>query len=75
MPRVSLVFAFCLYSMPGNAESPLAPGKPAGIHAAQAAPSGVIFIGAIVLLAFGGLALSSQPYKIPGQSSATSTNP
>ena len=57
------------------AAPPLPPGKPAGVRLAQQVTSGAIAVGALALIAIGGFAISEHPYKIPGTSSATSTQP
>ena len=54
----------------------LAPGQPAGIHQAQLTnPNTMMFIGLGVLVIGAGIYLAKGTYKIPGQSSATSTSP
>jgi hypothetical protein len=54
----------------------LAPGQPAGVHQAQLTnPDTMIFIGLGVLVIGAGVYLAKGTYKIPGQSSATSTSP
>jgi hypothetical protein len=73
------VFLCLMLPLPVLAES-LPPGRPAGVHRAQAIDTyGVIAVGALVLIAVGGYALSTHPYQIPGQppggAVATSTQP
>jgi hypothetical protein len=81
MPRKAVAVFLCLMlPLPALADPPLAPGKPAGVHRAQTIDIyGVIAVGALVLIAVGGYALSTHPYQIPGQSpgavAATSTQP
>jgi hypothetical protein len=54
----------------------LAPGQPAGVHQAQLTnPNTMMFIGLGVLVIGAGIYLAKGTYKIPGQSSATSTGP
>ena len=61
---------------PSPADSTLAPGQPAGVHRAQLTnPNTMMFIGLGVLVIGAGVYLASGSYKIPGQSSATSTSP
>jgi hypothetical protein len=56
---------------------PLPPGKPAGIHGAQFASNGTIFLGALVIVFVAGIYAASKPYMTPGQSavSASGTSP
>lgn len=52
----------------------LAPGQPAGVHQAQLAnPNTMTFIALSVLVIGAGIYLAKGSYKIPGQSSQTST--
>ena len=61
---------------PSLAEGTLAPGQPAGVHQAQLTnPNTMMFIGLGVLVIGAGIYLAKGTYKIPGQSSATSTSP
>jgi len=56
----------------------LPPGKPAGVRQAQAISMGTIGVGALVLIAVAGYAISTPPYHIPGQptvTASTSTQP
>jgi hypothetical protein len=53
----------------------LPPGKPAGLKKAQGATSGAIAVGALAVIAIGGFAISAHPYKIPGMTASTSTQP
>jgi hypothetical protein len=55
----------------------LRPGKPAGIKRAQSETvTGAIAIGALAVIAIGGYALSTHPYRLPGATTATtSTQP
>ncbi len=64
-----------LASSPALAGPSLSAGKPAGVKQAQHATSGAIAVGALVLIAIGGFAISSHPYKIPGTTASTSTQP
>ncbi|HEX4369713.1 MAG TPA: hypothetical protein VH019_00070 [Rhizomicrobium sp.] len=58
------------------ADGALAPGQPAGVHQAQLTnPNTMMFIGLGVLVIGAGVYLAHGSYKIPGQSSATSTSP
>ena len=60
------------------APHPLPPGKPAGVRQAQAISMGTIGVGALVLIAVAGYAISTPPYHIPGQptvTASTSTQP
>ena len=58
------------------ADATLAPGQPAGVHQAQLTnPNTMMFIGLGVLVIGAGIYLAKGTYKIPGQSSATSTSP
>ncbi|HVW72699.1 MAG TPA: hypothetical protein VHC39_03590 [Rhizomicrobium sp.] len=57
---------------------PLQAGKPAGVKQAQAISLGSIGVGALVLIAVAGYAISTPPYHIPGQpavTASTSTQP
>jgi hypothetical protein len=61
---------------PSPANGALAPGQPAGVHQAQLTnPNTMMFVGLGVLVIGVGVYLAKGSYKIPGQSSATSTNP
>jgi len=61
---------------PSPADGALAPGQPAGVHQAQLTnPNTMMFIGLGVLVIGAGIYLAHGTYKIPGQSSATSTSP
>jgi hypothetical protein len=61
---------------PSPADGALAPGQPAGVHQAQLTnPNTMMFIGLGVLVIGAGIYLAKGTYKIPGQSSATSTSP
>jgi|HubBroStandDraft_4_1064222.scaffolds.fasta_scaffold686587_2 hypothetical protein len=61
---------------PSPASGALAPGQPAGVHQAQLTnPNTMMFIGLGVLVIGAGIYLAKGTYKIPGQSSATSTSP
>jgi len=61
---------------PSPPDSALAPGQPAGVHQAQLTnPNTMMFIGLGVLVIGAGIYLAKGTYKIPGQSSATSTGP
>lgn len=61
---------------PSSADGVLAPGQPAGVHRAQLTnPNTMMFIGLGVLVIGAGVYLAHGTYKIPGQSSATSTSP
>jgi hypothetical protein len=61
---------------PSPADRALVPGRPAGVHQAQLTnPDTMMFIGLGVLVIGAGVYLASGSYKIPGQSSATSTSP
>jgi hypothetical protein len=52
----------------------LAPGKPAGVHQAQAAvPNTMLFVGLGVVVIGAGIYLAKGTYKIPGQSNQTSS--
>ena len=79
--KVSLVIACLMLFLSGaRADLSLAPGKPAGVHRAQTIDTyGAIAVGALVLIAVAGYAISTHPYQIPGQSpgatAATSTQP
>jgi hypothetical protein len=54
----------------------LHPGKPAGVHRAQITDTyGAIAVGALLLIAVAGYAISTHPYKIPGTTASTSTQP
>jgi hypothetical protein len=53
---------------------PLTPGKPAGIHQAQMAYSGAIFIGALVLIGAVGFLVSTRRYVVPGSSSNSASS-
>ncbi len=54
----------------------LAPGQPAGVRQAQLTnPDTMMIIGLGVLVIGAGIYLAHGTYKIPGQSSATSTSP
>ena len=64
-----------LLAHPVLAESPLRPGKPAGVRAAQVSTDGTIFVGTALVLLVGGLFAVAQPYRVPGQSSTPSTSP
>jgi hypothetical protein len=79
MLRVSLSITLCLMLSASSAlaETTLPPGKPAGVHDAQASYYyGAIAIGALALVAIGGYAISANAYHIPGTpSAATSTQP
>ena len=57
--------------------TPLAPGKPAGVHDAQLLSTTTIFVGSLIIIAGVSLYLASKPYTIPGQptSSTPSTSP
>lgn len=71
------VIATLIFSLsPALADPPLPPGKPAGVHRAQITDvNGAIAVGALVLIAVAGYALSSHPYQLPGATAATSTQP
>jgi hypothetical protein len=58
-------------------QPPLPPGKPAGVHGAQFASNGAIFVGALVIVLVAGIYAASKPYVVPGQSavSASGTSP
>jgi hypothetical protein len=61
---------------PSPADGALAPGQPAGVHQAQLTnPNTMMFIGLGVLVIGAGIYLAKGTYKIPDQSSATSTSP
>lgn len=77
MPRkaIPIITTLIMSLSAASAEPRLPPGKPAGVKRAQQAPSGAIAIGALALIAIGGFAASDNPYKIPGTTSATSTQP
>jgi hypothetical protein len=61
---------------PSPAGGALAPGQPGGVHWAQLTnPNTMMFIGLGVLVIGAGVYLASGTYKIPRQSSATSTSP
>ena len=61
---------------PSPASGALAPGQAAGVHQAQLTnPNTMMFIGLGVLVIGAGIYLAKGTYKIPGQSSATSTSP
>jgi hypothetical protein len=62
-----------LLAEPVLAEAPLPPGKPAGVRAAQVSTDGLILVGTALVLLVGGLFAVAQPYRVPGQSSTTST--
>ena len=69
------VSTFSAQSAPAESP-PLAPGKPAGVHQAQASsPDTAIFIGLGLLVIGVGVYMAKGTYKIPGSSSATNTNP
>ncbi|HUO01829.1 MAG TPA: hypothetical protein VMU31_03550 [Rhizomicrobium sp.] len=54
----------------------LSPGQPAGVRQAQLTnPNTMTFIGLGVLVIGAGIYLAKGSYKIPSQSSATSTSP
>lgn len=75
---VSVTLCLMLSVSSALAEPPLPPGKPAGIKHAQDVNYGAIGIGALVLIAVAGYAISAQPYQIPGTptvTAATSTQP
>lgn len=60
------------------ADPPLPAGKPAGVKQAQAINMGMVGVGALVVIAVAGYAISTPPYHIPGTPSvtaATSTQP
>jgi hypothetical protein len=81
MGRATLLVIVCLiFSFSGAlAEPPLTPGKPAGVHRAQVTgTNGAIAVGALVLIAVVGYAISTPAYHIPGAptaNAATSTQP
>ena len=58
-----------------KATQTLPPGKPAGVNKAQGATSGAIAVGALAVIAIAGFAISAHPYKIPGTTASTSTQP
>jgi hypothetical protein len=71
---VALMFSLS----PASAGPALPAGKPAGVRQAQAITTGTIGVGALVLIAVAGYAISTPPYHIPGTPSvtaATSTQP
>ena len=72
--RLYLASVLCMGICPGYAQSPLPPGKPAGVRAAQTSVGSAIFVVSAAVIAVAGLAISNHPYTIPGQSSATSTH-
>ena len=58
------------------ANPPLPPGKPAGIKRAQEIRyGGAIAVGALAVIAIGGYAVSTDPYRLPGATVTTSTHP
>ena len=74
MLRPSLIVSLCLMLSVSSAlaEPLLPPGKPAGVHDAQASRYyGAIAVGALALIAIGGYAISADAYHIPGSPSAT----
>lgn len=79
--KTVLVIIALLFSSAAMADPPgltphmLPPGKPAGVRPAQDRATGAIAIGALALIAIGGYAISSHPYRLPGASAATSTRP
>jgi hypothetical protein len=50
-----------------------ASGKPAGVRQAQTITTGAIGVGALVLIAVAGYAISTLPYHIPGTPTATAS--
>ena len=77
MPRkaILIIATFIMSLSAASAELRLSPGKPAGVKQAQKGAYGAIAVGALALIAIGGFAASDNPYKIPGTTSATSTQP
>jgi hypothetical protein len=79
MLRASLIVSLCLMLSASSAlaETTLPPGKPAGVQGAQANRYyGAIAVGALVLIAIGGYAITTAPYQIPASAAAaTSTQP
>ena len=67
------VLVLALLADPVSAETTLRPGKPAGVRAAQVSTDGLILVGTALVLLVGGLFAVAQPYRVPGQSSTTST--
>ena len=73
-PRIGpLICCLLCLSWPVLAASPLPPGKPGGVRAAQQSDEDMIFIGAVIVIAAVGLGLAATRYQIPGASSTTST--
>jgi hypothetical protein len=54
-------------------QPPLPPGKPAGVHGAQFAQNGTIFVGALVIVLVAGIYAASKPYVAPGQSAVSTS--
>lgn len=71
--RLGLAFFLPMFAEPAFADPPLPAGKPAGARAAQINTGGAFFITAAAVVAVVGLVISNHPYKVPGQSSTTST--
>jgi hypothetical protein len=78
MLRKTIAVCLCLLLSVSSAlaAGTLAPGKPAGIKRAQSETvTGAIAVGALVLIAVAGYAVSTHPYQIPGAAAPTSTQP
>lgn len=74
---ITVIICMMLSVSPARAAGPLPAGKPAGIKRAQGETvRGAIAIGALAVIAIGGYALSTHPYRLPGSATAaTSTQP
>jgi hypothetical protein len=74
--KAGLVIVSLIFSLSAAlADPPLPSGKPAGVRQAQDAGYGAIGVGALALIAIGGYVISTHPYKIPGTTASTSTQP
>lgn len=79
MGRRTIAIIICLMLPVSSAlaAGPLPAGKPAGIKRAQSETAlSIIAVGTLAVLAIGGYALSTHPYRLPGSTTATtSTQP
>ncbi|HEY1877799.1 MAG TPA: hypothetical protein VGG66_10030 [Rhizomicrobium sp.] len=75
MPRKAIIVFLMLSHSPALAGTLLPAGKPAGVRHAQEAANGAVAIGALAIIAIGGFVISSHPYKLPGATASTSTQP
>jgi len=75
MARKAIIVFLILSYSPALAGTALRPGKPAGVKHAQDATHDAIAVGALAVIAIAGYVTSAHPYKLPGTTAPTSTQP